>query len=357
MFLVLMGLAAERAGWLGWSAALMVSLVAGVVATTGATLWVARWLNRVGMDHGERTEAFRAIADAMGEGVVVASPDVRLTYLNPAAETMIGRGISSSDASAWGTEYGVFRPDTITPFPTDEFPLLRALSGERTDGVESFIRNASRPEGAFLRTNGRPILDSAGRIVGGVATFRDVTDEKRVQAELAKSRALFEGLFEYAPDAVVAVDRDGRLVLVNLQAEVLFGYTKQELLGTTVEGLLPARARTSHVALRERYVTSPDRRRLPGDLIGLRKDGGEFPAAVSLGPINLASGMLVLASVRDVTEERNDKDRLHRLLSILDDREEIADVSSIESASCDHGVVRIVLHQQELGDMDRRTGR
>jgi len=155
------------------------------------------------------------------------------------------------------------------------------------------------------------------RWLNRVATSRDATENTQAEAEIARGHALFEGLFEYAPDAVIAVDMEGCVRLVNRQAEELFGYSKQELLGLPVETLLPDRARPSHIALRERYTASPDRRPRRDDVIGLRKDGAEFPAAVALGPINLSSGMLVLASVRDVSEERQDKDTIQRLKADL----------------------------------------
>lgn len=129
---------------------------------------------------------FRTIAEAMGDGVVVAAADGRLSYVNPAAQAIVGVPIRYSDASTWTRGYGVFLPDGVTPVPQSEYTLVRALRGLHSNGVEFFIRNQSRPEGVFVRVNGRPIVGPDGAITGAVATFRDVTAERRERDEIER---------------------------------------------------------------------------------------------------------------------------------------------------------------------------
>lgn len=115
----------------------------------------------------------------------------------------------------------------------------------------------------------------------------------------------FERLFESAPDAVILVDAEGQIVLVNAQAEELFGYRRGELLGQTIELLVPERFRAGHVRQRNAYIEQPRKRPMghPGlDLWGLRKDGSEFPAEIALGPLNTDRGPLVTAIVRDISQ-------------------------------------------------------
>lgn len=117
----------------------------------------------------------------------------------------------------------------------------------------------------------------------------------------------FEQLFEAAPDAVIVVDADGKIVLANAHAEELFGYRRSELLGQTIELLVPQRFRAAHIGQRNAYAEQPRKRPMghPGfDLRGLRKDGSEFPAEIALGPLNTDHGLLVTTIVRDVSQHR-----------------------------------------------------
>jgi PAS domain S-box-containing protein len=117
----------------------------------------------------------------------------------------------------------------------------------------------------------------------------------------------FVGLLEGAPDAMVCVDRGGRIALVNAQAERLFGYRREELVGQLVEMLVPDAARPSHPGHRSRYMDNPKPRPMGArmELFGRRRDGTTFPAEISLSAIETDddNGLLVIAAVRDVTEQ------------------------------------------------------
>src|SRR5690348_10471990 len=112
----------------------------------------------------------------------------------------------------------------------------------------------------------------------------------------------FVGLLEAAPDAMVCVDGDGRIALVNAQAERLFGYSRQELAGQPVEILVPDAARAIHPRHRAGYLAEPKPRPMGAgmELAGRRKDGTTFPAEISLSAIDTDEGILVTAAVRDV---------------------------------------------------------
>jgi PAS domain S-box-containing protein len=122
------------------------------------------------------------------------------------------------------------------------------------------------------------------------------------------------GLLEAAPDAMVCVDRDGRIVLVNAEAERLFGYRREELAGQPVEILVPEAARAGHRALRAGYAADPQPRQMGARtaLSGRRCDGSTFPAEIALSAMDTDEGMLVAAAVRDVTRQRQARDELER---------------------------------------------
>jgi PAS domain S-box-containing protein len=141
------------------------------------------------------------------------------------------------------------------------------------------------------------------------AAIRDVTERKQAEAR-------FRGLVEAAPDAMVIVDASGRIELVNAQTERLFGYSRDELLGQTVDMLVPERYRARHVQNRLGYLAAPRPRGMGAglELYGLRKDGTEFPVEISLSPLQTPDGMTVSAAIRDVTERKQVEDaRAHAL--------------------------------------------
>jgi protein-histidine pros-kinase len=144
-----------------------------------------------------------------------------------------------------------------------------------------------------------------GRMV--LAVIRDVTERQEKNKELLQSRAMFENLFESAPDAVVETNGDGLVVRVNAQAESMFGYERAELIGQTIDLLLPERFRTNHLSHLQGYYAQPRTRSMGAglELYGRRKDGSEFPVDIMLSPLKAEGELRALAVVRDITLQRN----------------------------------------------------
>jgi PAS domain S-box-containing protein len=125
---------------------------------------------------------------------------------------------------------------------------------------------------------------------------------------------LFAALFETAPDAMVVVDRAGRIVLSNPQAERLFGYADGELDGHPIEVLLPEAVRSAHVSHRSNYMANPRVRPMGAgyELTGVRRNGQQFPVEIGLSPIETQSGVLFAASIRDISETHRVRQALTR---------------------------------------------
>lgn len=150
-------------------------------------------------------------------------------------------------------------------------------------------------------------------------------DRVRVSHRLAQSERQFQELFEYAPDATLLVDAQGKIVLANRGAEVLFGYASGVLIGQPIEVLVPETHRGGHGKLREKYSSEGVRRimsRRPG-LQARRKDGSHFLVEVSLNPIETENGPMVAASVRDLT----DRERMERQLQKASQMETIGQLA------------------------------
>jgi len=120
----------------------------------------------------------------------------------------------------------------------------------------------------------------------------------------ALGQDVYREMLEGAPDGMVMIDAEGRIVLVNRQVEVLFRYSREQLLGQPIEILLPSRYGHGHVAKRKEYFVQPQTRGMGTgrELFAQRSDGTEFPVEVSLSPMQTPLGPMVLSAIRDVTE-------------------------------------------------------
>ena len=133
-------------------------------------------------------------------------------------------------------------------------------------------------------------------------------------AELQEREALLRGLVEHAPDSIMVVDAQGRIVQANARTEATFGYRRDDLLGEPIEILVPERFRERHLGHRMGYDHDPRPRTMDTglELYGRRKDGSEFPVDIMLSPMQLATGRMVIAIVRDITRRKQAEEQLRQ---------------------------------------------
>jgi PAS domain S-box-containing protein len=132
-----------------------------------------------------QTLMLQSVLNSMAEGLVAADEQGKFVIWNPAAERILGLGAANLPSQEWTAYYGLYLADTVTPFPTDQLPMVRAIRGE-SSAAEIFVRNPELAEGVWIETSGGPLRDRNGALSGGVVAFRDITRRKADEQQITK---------------------------------------------------------------------------------------------------------------------------------------------------------------------------
>lgn len=239
-------------------------------------------------------EKFKGLLEAAPDAVVIVNKSGQITLVNAQTEKLFGYGrqellgqpVEMLVPQRFRGAHPGHRGGFFAKPATRSMGAGLELYGQRKDGTEFPVEISLSP----LETEEGMLVSSA---------IRDITARKKAEEK-------FRGLLEAAPDAIVIVNKDGKIVLVNAQTEKLFGYDREELLDQPVEILVPRRFLNAHSGHRTGFFGKPAARSMGAglELYGQRKDGTEFPVEISLSPLETEEGMLVSSAIRDITAQK-----------------------------------------------------
>ncbi len=300
-------LAGQRRGLFSSGFAVWLFASTTTVALVAVVWRVATDAERAGVQRVQLEGMMLALAETASDSIVTVDESGRIAYGNPALARMFGY----ESVPLLGLPCEVLFPERdragqrerherlLTTRDPDSIGHPEEVTGLRADGGE-FPIEISR---ATWVAGGAPV-------VAGI--IRDVSARRRAEQKL-------RGLLESAPDAIVVADQEGQIVVCNARAEAIFGYSREEMLGSPVELLVPDASRRAHAAMRGQWFKRPVARHVGSarHFYGRRKDGSAFPAEITLNPIETDDGVLVSSAIRDVTDRKRADELTARLAAIV----------------------------------------
>lgn len=236
---------------------------------------------------------YRGIFENAAECIFQTTIDGRILAANPACVRILGY-TSTEELIASVTDVRKLYAE-----PGRRLHLVRLI---RADGaVSDFEAMINRKDGSkiWVSINAHVLKDAAGNIVGLEKMVIDITNRKRAEKN-------FQNLIDGAPDAIIAIDRDFNILLVNTRTEKLFGYTRLELIGNPYNILLPERFREKHTVYCKTYYANPSTKimALHMNSVAKRMDNSEFPVEINMSPVETDGGIIIVIDIRDISEKK-----------------------------------------------------
>ncbi len=242
------------------------------------------------------------IQNSIRNSLIVVDREGHVTRYNPLATRIFGLVASDLGQSLYGLPCHLHLPD------------LRAAINDVVATGSSVVERVHQGEFHFLMQID-PYRNELGNSAGAVLTFVDISDLYRAEVAQASSEVRFRQVWESCLEGLLVIDPSGRMLMANPALETMFGYAPGQLLGQSVEILVPESIRQRHVGERKAFFRTPGQKRpmsLVRDIRGVRSDGSEFFVEISLSSMDVDGEHYALASVADVSERRRVESELER---------------------------------------------
>jgi PAS domain S-box-containing protein len=269
--------------------------------------------------HNELT--FQLIVESSPNAIVLVNKEGKIAYVNNEMEKLFGYTktelIGQMVEILIPQRYRERHPDFRGNFFSS--PSVRAMGA----GRELFAIRKNKSE-LPIEIGLKPIVTVDGTMV--LASIIDITERKKAEER-------FRLVVESSPSAMILVNQDGNITLINKQTEILFGYKRIELIGKKLEVLIPERFAHDHVGYRSRFFEKPLTRAMGvgRDLFARRKDGSEIQVEIGLNPIETEDGQLVLASIIDITERKMQEVSLKKQIELETKNKELEQFAFLAS--------------------------
>jgi diguanylate cyclase (GGDEF)-like protein/PAS domain S-box-containing protein len=241
------------------------------------------------------------VIDKMSEGVIVLDRRDKIYSINSTALRMLGLKHRSARRKSLNDLIAIWPGIANTFRVPHDFETEVKINGDA-------------PRTLSVRTTN--LKDKDGQATGRMVVWRDITQYRQVESTLRDSEARFKALFQGAPDAIIITDKNSRIVLVNNQTITLFGYSIDELVGNSVDLVIPERFREAYYKYQKAFIDEIETR--PGislPLNGVRKNKREIPIEIALSPVKIPSGVIFTNIIRDLTIRKEAEEQL-RLQSV-----------------------------------------
>jgi PAS domain S-box-containing protein len=271
---------------------------------------------------------YRGLLEAAPDGMVVVNQDGEIVLLNVQAEKqfgyhrdeLVGQKVTNIIPQGFAERLVADSLRSAADALAQQIGTGIELTGQRKDG-------SAFPIEIMLS----PLESSEGILV--TAAIRDISVRRAAEQNLAQMEGRYRGLLEAAPDAMVVVNQEGEIVLLNVQAEKQFGYHRDELIGQRVKNIIPEgfAERLAADGLRSAADALAQQIGTGIELVGQRKDGSTFPIEIMLSPLESAEGILVTAAIRDITKRKEADARLAQVNELKRSNEELGQFAYVAS--------------------------
>lgn len=238
-------------------------------------------------------EKFRRIFENAAEGIFQTSMDRRILAANPACVKLLGYA-SSEELIANVTDVRKLYAE-----PGRRLHLVRMVKEEGMVSDFEAIINKKDGSKIWVSINAHVLRDLKDKIVGLEGMVIDITHRKRAQKN-------FQMLIDGTPDAIIAIEQNSNILLINSKTEKMFGYIRDELLGRPYYILIPMRYREKHIIYCRNYFADPSTKIMALHLssVAKRKDGSEFPVQINMSPMETDEGIIAVIDIRDISEKK-----------------------------------------------------